>query len=117
MQLHHGLAIVAAGLIRQAPMALSATSINMFNGWYKCSTYTVLDGTDKSDNDADCAMFEAPLCYPGICEAPANARSTIDVFVKRMPASRGKAEKASNVWLIAGGPGAPSTDSKSTLYL
>ncbi|OWZ04702.1 Serine protease, partial [Phytophthora megakarya] len=51
----------------------------------------------------------APLCYPGICETPEDVNPMVDIFVKRLPATVGSSDTASNVWLIAGGPGLSST--------
>uniref|UniRef100_H3GEH8 AB hydrolase-1 domain-containing protein n=1 Tax=Phytophthora ramorum TaxID=164328 RepID=H3GEH8_PHYRM len=50
-------------------------------------------------------MYTAPLCYPGICETPDSVNSTVDVFVKRLPALQGDPETTPSVWLLQGGPG------------
>ncbi|EGZ15172.1 hypothetical protein PHYSODRAFT_432169, partial [Phytophthora sojae] len=47
--------------------------------------------------------YAAPLCHPGICETPDSAISTVDVFVRRIPANR-QPDVAPNVWLVQGGP-------------
>ncbi|ETN00891.1 hypothetical protein PPTG_17774 [Phytophthora nicotianae INRA-310] len=60
--------------------------------------------TESGGKGAECAIYTAPLCYPGICEAAEFADPTIDVFVKRLPATFGDAKTAHNVWLIQGGP-------------
>ena len=112
MQGYHTLTVLAVGFIGQVSEAFHATSSNLLNGWYPCSTYTFFDETDNGDIKAECATFAAPLCYPGICEAPANKNPTIEVFVKRLPASSVSADEASNVWMIPGGPGAPSSNCK-----
>ena len=89
-------------------MAVVATPNNPLNGWYPCAIDTQSNEPNNGDLTAECATFAASLCYPGICEAPVTANRTIDVFVKRLPASSINAEEASNVWMIPGGPGNPS---------
>ena len=116
MKLHHALTILAVGSIGQTSNASNLTSNHAFNGWYKCLPYTNEGRTDANGLTAECATFAPPLCYPGICEAPSGAPKTIDVFAKRLPASTGDAEKASNVWLINGGPGFPTIRSKWCVY-
>ncbi|KAJ8521606.1 hypothetical protein ON010_g17793 [Phytophthora cinnamomi] len=49
------------------------------------------------------------FCYPGICDTPASTNPKVDIFVKRLPATSGNTETASNVWLLQGGPGYSST--------
>ncbi|EGZ05933.1 hypothetical protein PHYSODRAFT_342129 [Phytophthora sojae] len=49
-------------------------------------------------------MYAAPLCHPGICETPDSAISTVDVFVRRIPAANRQPDVAPNVWLVQGGP-------------
>ncbi|KAK1943150.1 hypothetical protein P3T76_005793 [Phytophthora citrophthora] len=110
MQLYHAVALAMVAV--QASAAPNATSESDLNGWYSCSEYTFSDEGSSDGGVAECAVYSAPLCYPGICEAPANADSKVDVFVKRMVATAGNAETASNVWLLAGGPGLSSTSSK-----
>ncbi|KAG3115730.1 hypothetical protein PI124_g5779 [Phytophthora idaei] len=54
--------------------------------------------------------------YPGICETPDNVESTkVKIFVKRLLATSGSPETASNVWLLQGGPGYSSTAMESTM--
>ncbi|GMF21087.1 unnamed protein product [Phytophthora lilii] len=67
------------------------------------------DAGSASGKDAECAVYTAPLCYPGICEPVASEDPTVDIFVKRLPATAGDAKTATNVWLIQGGPGYSST--------
>ncbi|OWZ07433.1 hypothetical protein PHMEG_00020174 [Phytophthora megakarya] len=86
------------------------TSSNLnLNGWYPCSEYTFSDAGSSTGQLAQCAVYSAPLCYPGICETPENVNPKVDVFVKRIPATVGSPTSVSNVWLLDGGPGLPST--------
>ncbi|KAG1697764.1 hypothetical protein DVH05_015721 [Phytophthora capsici] len=112
MQLHVYHAVVLAVVAVQVSASFNATSESNLNGWYPCSEYTFSDEGSSDGGVAECAMYNAPLCYPGICEAPANANSKVDVFVKRMVATTGDPETASNLWLLEGGPGISSTGSK-----
>uniref|UniRef100_A0AAV1TQU2 Carboxypeptidase n=1 Tax=Peronospora matthiolae TaxID=2874970 RepID=A0AAV1TQU2_9STRA len=105
MPLHRVLTYLAASFLGQTIGTSTFTSNQPLNGWYQCSPYTNEAETNTSGLAAECATFAPPLCYPGICEAPSGAPKTIDVFVKRLPASTGDAEMASNVWMINGGPG------------
>lgn len=109
MQLHRALTVLAAGYVGGTSKTLASTPRP--NKWYKCPTYTTSNETSATDHNAECMTFATSLCYPGICEAPAKARQTVDVFVKRFPATSIKAEEASNVWMIPGGPGGSSSDS------
>ncbi|EGZ16501.1 hypothetical protein PHYSODRAFT_441383, partial [Phytophthora sojae] len=79
------------------------------NGWYNCYDYTFSDEGSPNEEESECATFNAPLCYPGICETPEFADPTIDVFVKRMPATNGDPKTTTNVWLLQGGPGYSSS--------
>lgn len=63
-------------------------------------------------SDSDCGVFQAPLCYPGVCEESGQ----VDVFVKRIPAMTDP-DNAPNVWFIQGGPGCSSDASKSLCCL
>ncbi|KAE8960954.1 hypothetical protein PF010_g29101 [Phytophthora fragariae] len=98
-----GLAIVAAQV-----SAETNTTGNQLNGWYPCAEYTFSDDGNSTGQLAECAVYMAPLCYPGIC---ASVNSKIEIFVKRLPAVGGDPEKATNVWLVEGGPGRPSPSS------
>ncbi|CAH0485882.1 unnamed protein product [Peronospora farinosa] len=78
--------------------------------WFACS-----DGTSKTSEDsaapkAECAFYRAPLCYPGICNAPKHADPIVKIFVKRFPAVNNP-EMASNMWLLQGGSGHVSASS------
>uniref|UniRef100_A0AAV1TE79 Secreted protein n=1 Tax=Peronospora matthiolae TaxID=2874970 RepID=A0AAV1TE79_9STRA len=79
MELHRVLSIFAAGLIGQGSAASSVTSNSSFTGWKPCPAYTFFD---EGEYAADCVTYDAPLCYPGICDTTANVNSTIKVFVK-----------------------------------
>eukprot|EP00644_Phytophthora_capsici_P008988 jgi/Phyca11/525996/estExt2_fgenesh1_pm.C_PHYCAscaffold_60072 len=68
----------------------------------------------SSSGDAECAVYNAPLCYPGLCETPKDVASTIEVFVKRYPATTGNPKTARNVWLLQGGPGVSTVPMEST---
>ncbi|KAE9065496.1 hypothetical protein PF005_g28875, partial [Phytophthora fragariae] len=81
---------------------------DQLDGWYPCAEYTFSDEGTSSGQKAECAIYMAPMCYPGICDSPKSQDSKVDIFVKRLPAVS-VAEKATNVWLIEGGPGAPTT--------
>ncbi|KAG6611749.1 Glycine cleavage system H protein [Phytophthora cinnamomi] len=73
--------------LRNASAAPKTTAKTRLNGWYKCSDYTFSDEGSSSGHDSECATFNAPLCYPGICETPQFADRMIDIFVKRMVAT------------------------------
>uniref|UniRef100_A0AAV1TER8 Uncharacterized protein n=1 Tax=Peronospora matthiolae TaxID=2874970 RepID=A0AAV1TER8_9STRA len=83
MKLHRVLSIFAAGVIGQTSAASSITSDSSFPGWKPCPAYTF---PGEGEYEAECVTYDAPLCYPGICETPANVNSTIKVFVKRLRA-------------------------------
>ncbi|KAF0691215.1 Aste57867_17515 [Aphanomyces stellatus] len=56
---------------------------------------------------AECAKLTAPLCYQGICAS----NQTIELFVKRIPATRKSNQAASKgIFIMDGGPGAASCD-------
>ncbi|KAG2769825.1 hypothetical protein Pcac1_g19022 [Phytophthora cactorum] len=110
--------IFLAAVIVQVSSGNKSTSKTLkLNGWYSCSEYT-FSGTGSSDaQTAECATYSAPLCYPGVCEAPEWADQTVDIFVKRLRAADPKI--ATNVWLLQEGPGFASNDLESqmaTLY-
>ncbi|OWZ20804.1 hypothetical protein PHMEG_0004741 [Phytophthora megakarya] len=84
------------------------SSKSELNGWYSCSDYTFSDQGSSSGQLAECAIYNAPLCYPGICKTPASIDPTIEVFVKRFPATTDP-NAASNVWFLQGGPGYSSS--------
>ncbi|OWZ10152.1 LOW QUALITY PROTEIN: hypothetical protein PHMEG_00017039 [Phytophthora megakarya] len=96
--------------IAQSTHALKSivSSKSELNGWYSCSDYTFSDQGSSSGQLADCAIYNAPLCYPGICKTPSAVDPTIEVFVKRFPATTNP-ETSSNVWFLQGGPGYSSS--------
>ncbi|KAE8959849.1 hypothetical protein PR001_g23325 [Phytophthora rubi] len=109
MQLYH--AVLLVSMFAQASALSASSSSNDLNGWYPCSDFTFADEGSSGGQDAECAVYTAPLCYPGICETAKSIDSTVDIFVKRVPAVSDP-ETATNVWLMQGGPGASSTASK-----
>jgi hypothetical protein len=104
MNIHHGIAVAVA-------LAQASAASDTLNGWFPCSDLTFSD-EGSSHQDAECAVYSAPLCYPGICKTPKSANPKVDIFVKRLPATAGDPNAASNVWLFQGGPGYSSTASK-----
>ncbi|GMF14183.1 unnamed protein product [Phytophthora lilii] len=105
------LSIALAAVVAQTSVASSSSDLN---GWYPCSESTFADEDGSSDQAAECAVYSAPLCYPDICETPDSVDSTVDIFVKRVPAVSDP-ETAPNVWLMQGGPGASSTAMESAM--
>lgn len=77
--------------------------------WTPCSYLTHPELTPKNTNSADCTVYSAPLCHPGVCEAPDSANATVDVYVRRVKALVGDPNKASNVWLLQGADYSAST--------
>ncbi|KAG4235022.1 hypothetical protein PC116_g16840 [Phytophthora cactorum] len=107
MQLRSAL-FLAAVIVQVSSGNKSTSKTSKFNGWYSCSEYT-FSGTGSSDaQTAECATYSAPLCYPGVCEAPEWVDQTVDIFVKRLAAVGSKT--ATNVWLLQGGPSFASND-------
>ncbi|KAG2771326.1 hypothetical protein Pcac1_g17741 [Phytophthora cactorum] len=100
----------------QVSAVSNTSSHGDLNGWYPCNDFTFADEGSSPGQDAECAVYVAPLCYPGICETPDNVESTkVEIFVKRLLATSGSPETASNVWLLQGGPGYSSTAMESTM--
>ncbi|KAE9334321.1 hypothetical protein PF008_g14026 [Phytophthora fragariae] len=54
--------------------------------WTPCSYLTHPELTPKNTNSAECTVYSAPLCHPGVCEAPDSANATVDVYVRRVKA-------------------------------
>ena len=96
------------------PVAVAFTKKSDRTGWYSCPDKTFSDQGPSSGIISECVVYKAPLCYPGICEALPSVEPTIDIFVKRYPATSGDPATASNVWFVAGGPGFASVS--STLF-
>ncbi|CAI5730642.1 unnamed protein product [Hyaloperonospora brassicae] len=95
--------------------AVATAKKSNLNGWYKCSDVTFSDEGNSTGMIAECAVYKAPLCYPGICVAPASVDPTVDIFVKRLPAASEDPATAHNVWLLQGGPGISSSSLESTM--
>ncbi|POM59591.1 hypothetical protein PHPALM_31649 [Phytophthora palmivora] len=71
--------------------------------WSSCPLETFDRGVQSETSDrAKCTVYTPPLCHPGVCEAPESSNTTVDVFVKYLPATKVKPEKAKNVWLLQG---------------
>ncbi|KAE8881806.1 hypothetical protein PF005_g28208 [Phytophthora fragariae] len=104
-----------AAIVAQASAVSKSTVNTRLNGWYKCPDYTFSDEGSSTGHYSECATFNVPLCYPGICKTPQFADPTIDVFVKRMPATTGDVKTATNVWLLEGDPGYSSTALESSM--
>ncbi|ETL85956.1 hypothetical protein L917_14560 [Phytophthora nicotianae] len=85
------------------------------NGWYPCSDFTFSDEGSSGDLVAECAMYNAPLCYPGICDSAEASETTVDIFVKRILAVNEDPDNATNVWVLQGGPGDSSTAMESLM--
>ncbi|KAE8986200.1 hypothetical protein PF005_g21739 [Phytophthora fragariae] len=113
MKLHH-LILMVTMFTQASAVSSSSSSSSGLNGWYPCSESTFSDEGGSGDQDAECAVYTAPLCYPGICETPEGVDSTVDIFVKRVVAVSGS-DTATNVWIMQGGPGASSTAMESAM--
>jgi hypothetical protein len=87
----------------------AAVAADQLNGWYPCAEYTFAED-GSSIGAAECAIFNAPLCYDGLCDNAANA--TVEIFFKRI---QGIQDDLPNVWFLQGGPGASSTASESLI--
>ncbi|OWZ09173.1 hypothetical protein PHMEG_00018162 [Phytophthora megakarya] len=114
MQLHR---VIAMAMIATSVSASNITFNHNLNGWYPCSDYTFSDEGSSTGKSAQCAVYSAPLCYPGICTTPEGVNPEVDVFVKHLPATSGNPAAASNVWLLQGGPGYSSTSRKFYLSI
>ncbi|KAJ8528754.1 hypothetical protein ON010_g14575 [Phytophthora cinnamomi] len=101
-----------AAIAARASAEAKTTVKTRLNGWYKCSDNTFSDEGSSSGQYTECATFNAPLCYAGVCKTPQFVNPTIDVFVKRMPATNSDSNTATNVWLLQGGPGYSSSSCK-----
>ena len=93
---------------------------NTLNGWYNCSTFTFESEKENQTKQesvdtsfAECAFYNAPLCYDGICEDSSKRR--IPIFVKRILAKESPATKP-NIWFMQGGPGIASNQSTFKSY-
>ncbi|KAG6946148.1 hypothetical protein JG688_00016188 [Phytophthora aleatoria] len=93
MQLRGVLIMAVAGAISHTSAASNVSLNHPLNGWYPCNVYT----------------FSDAVCYPGVCEDVEYAEPTVDIFVKRLPATAADTKTALNIWLLQGGPGYSST--------
>ena len=91
------------------PLAIVSADKYDLNGWCPCSDNTFSDEGSSTGGIAECAVYRAPLCYPGICETPPSVDSTVDIFVKQFPATFEDPAIATNVWFVQGGPGYSSS--------
>ncbi|KAG1690611.1 hypothetical protein DVH05_027961 [Phytophthora capsici] len=107
-------------LVAVAVSPITAKSSKTSVQWKSCPHYTVTSqtpansGSGSAGTDAECAVYNAPLCYPGLCETPKGVDSTIEVFVKRYPATVGNPKTARNVWFLEGGPGISTVPMEAT---
>ncbi|RLN95496.1 hypothetical protein BBJ28_00017814 [Nothophytophthora sp. Chile5] len=83
-----------------ASAASSSSSGTPLNGWYPCSQFTFADEGGSGDQNAECAVYTAPLCYAGICDAPDSVDATVDIFVKRLPVVSGDPDSATNSAMV-----------------
>lgn len=96
-------------LLSAVASSASAVNTSALNGWYACNDLTFSDEGSVSDStNAECAIYNAPLCHTGICDDSND--QTVSVFFKRILAST-NVSSAPNVWFLQGGPGASSTAS------
>ncbi|CAH0480217.1 unnamed protein product [Peronospora belbahrii] len=65
MKLYHAISLVA--VTAHASDARNFSFQGELNGWYSCPKYTFAINGTSDDHDAECAVFGAPFCYPGIC--------------------------------------------------
>ncbi|GMF42045.1 unnamed protein product [Phytophthora fragariaefolia] len=116
MKIGHLIPTVVAMTVPTIASANSSSSSRSggINGWYPCSELTFSDEGGSENQDAECAIYTAPLCYPSVCDTPDNVVSTVDIFVKRLVAVT-DSDAASNVWIMQGGPGASSTAMESAM--
>ncbi|EQC42593.1 hypothetical protein SDRG_00322 [Saprolegnia diclina VS20] len=95
------------GLFAPALALAAATSPTE---WHPCPLYSDVGTAAKHKTyeaqynfTAECIEMSAPVCYPGVCEGS----ETLTLFLKRIPATH-PTTPAKAVWLMQGGPGAPS---------
>ncbi|KAL7689128.1 putative alpha/Beta hydrolase [Plasmopara halstedii] len=75
-----------------------ASKIHQVSEWYPCALFTYDNGI--VDKTVKCGKFSAPLCYSDICKPPEGVNQTIELLVKRYPASN--PETAINIWILDG---------------
>ncbi|ETI34990.1 hypothetical protein F443_18612 [Phytophthora nicotianae P1569] len=106
----HHVAILAVTLLFTQIVSDSVNKTQL--NWEPCPDFTF---GDPNDQHAECVIYNAPLCHPGICQTPGWVNPTIEVFVKRFPATTEDPATAANVWLLQGGPGYSSTGLEPTI--
>ncbi|KAL3658442.1 hypothetical protein V7S43_016575 [Phytophthora oleae] len=117
MKLHRVISFITMAIAQASAASGSSSSSSSLglNGWYPCSETTFSDEGGSANQNAECAVYTAPLCYPGICENPESvSTTTVDIFVKRV-AALNNSDTATNVWIMQGGPGASSTAMESAM--
>ena len=110
MKLYHFILLVA--MVTQSSVASRSSTHSHLKGWFACSDHSFTANGDSTVHKAECAYLKAPLCYPGICEAPEHVKSTVKIFVKRIPAVKNP-KTASNFWLLQGDSGDVSASCKA----
>ncbi|KAG1700738.1 hypothetical protein DVH05_011597 [Phytophthora capsici] len=115
MKLHHAIPFITMAIAQASAASISSSSSSSLglNGWYPCSETTFSDEGGSANQDAECAVYTAPLCYPGICKN-VTTTTTVDIFVKRIVALN-DSDTATNVWIMQGGPGSSSTPMESAM--
>ncbi|ETM35154.1 hypothetical protein L914_17904 [Phytophthora nicotianae] len=106
----HHVAILAVTLLFTQIVSDSVNKTQL--NWEPCPDFTF---GDPNDQHAECVIYNAPLCHPVICQTPGWVNPTIEVFVKRFPATTEDPATAANVWLLQGGPGYSSTGLEPTI--
>lgn len=103
------LSVASVFLLIVSTTLASNNSSTQLNGWYPCNVFTF--NQVNYSMIAECAIYNAPMCYAGVCET-ANSE-TLEVFVKRIQAT---SPSSTNVWLLQGGPGSSSVFSTCALF-
>ena len=93
--------MLVVAMVTQASVASRSSTHSRLKEWFACSDLSVTTKGESVVHKAECAYLKAPLCYPGICEAPEHVKSTVKIFVKRIPAVKNP-KTASNFWLLQG---------------
>lgn len=107
------LAAALAVAVAVAVVPAASADAPRINGWFPCHDSMAAQGptTNSTGPLFECAEVEVPLCYEGICKSP----KAINIFVKRMPASKPtKPRKA--LWFLQGGPGMSSATSTRNCF-
>ncbi|GLE08893.1 hypothetical protein PINS_up020361 [Pythium insidiosum] len=97
--------VYAALLASAAAVVAADDAAPRINGWYPCGYSSDVSEGDPNAKIFQCAEVEVPLCHDGVCESD----KTIDLFVKRLPASKEPdSGETKALWMLQGGPGASS---------